>query len=195
MIDTGAAYKEDVVFEPEYRSLATLADDPAGLTCSVTVGLRWARGRAGTVVGYPRFELAAERVRTGEHDVLLVPSAYPDIRTFFFDPELRAVDTFLGTLPDMVLAVPRDARAAELDVLFHHPATTSLVHALAEPVSRLETATSNSAACRAALAHAGRAGAVTNQTSADHYRMRTVRVLAAGTPMGFVVFTRKDPCD
>ncbi|MFD1149822.1 hypothetical protein [Saccharothrix hoggarensis] len=126
------AYQEDLTYSPQYRSLATLADEPSGLTCSVIVGRRWARNRVASVVGYPRFELAAERVLAGDHDVLLVPSAYPDIRKFFFNPELRAVDTFLSTLPDMVFAVPAGAAdgaadSDEFDVLYHHPATRALV--------------------------------------------------------------------
>lgn len=191
-----AAFKEDLTFQPRYRSLATLADEPAGLTCSVTVGRRWAaEGRAGSVVGYPSFELAAERVRAGEHDVLFVPSAYPDIRTFFFDPELTAVETFLGQLPDMVFAVPQGVDPEHLEVVYHHPATKSLVESLTEQVDSTVLASSNSSACRDALGHDGAAGSVTNETSADHYGMRTVRVLSAGTPMGFVVFTRKDHRD
>jgi len=185
-----AAFQEELTFQPQYDSVATLADEAAGLTCSVTIGKRWANGRARAVVGYPRFELAAAGVRSGEHDVLLVPSAYPEIRDFFFDAELKAVETFLGTLPDMVFAVPEGTDEDALDVVYHHPATRSLVEKLHVP--RAEHATSNSSACRDALAHGGRAGAVTNQTSADHYGLRTVRVLSAGTPMGFVVFSRKE---
>lgn len=185
-----AAFHEDLTFDPPYDSVATLADEAAGLTCSVTIGRRWARGRARSVVGYPRFELAAEGVRDGRHDVLLVPSAYPEIRDFFFDSKLHAFETFLGTLPDMVFAVPEGTPDQDLDVLFHHPATRSLVETLG--VSNPVHSTSNSAACREAVAYDGAAGAVTNQTSADHYGLRTVKVLSAGTPMGFVVFRRKE---
>ncbi|MFD4675471.1 hypothetical protein ACFWNN_37480 [Lentzea sp. NPDC058450] len=185
-----AAFHEELAFEPPFGSVATLADDAAGLTCSVTIGRQWARGRARSVVGYPAFELAADGVREGRHDVLLVPSAYPEIRTFFFDPVLHAVETFLGTLPDMVFAVPEGTPEQDLDVVYHHPATRTLVETLG--VARAVHSSSNSAACREAVEHDGPAGAVTNQTSADHYGLRTVKVLSAGTPMGFVVFRRKD---
>jgi hypothetical protein len=192
MIQQIPAFQEELIFRPEYNSVATLADEAAGLTCSVTVGRRWANGRARTVVGYPRFELAAASVRSGEHDVLLVPAAYPEIRDFFFDAELRAVEAFLGTLPDMVFAVPAGMPEDPLDIVFHHPATRSLVESLPERVGRAEYASSNSSACRDALACDAAAGAVTNETAADHYGLRTVRVLSAGTPMGFVVFGRSD---
>ncbi|MFD7656089.1 hypothetical protein ACFV4N_19135 [Actinosynnema sp. NPDC059797] len=188
------AFQETLAYTPQYGSLATLADEPSGLTCSVIVGRRWAHNRAASVVGYPRFELAAERVLAGDHDLLLVPSAYPDIREFFFNPELRAIDTFLSTLPDMVLAVPAggDADGGEFDVLYHHPATKSLVEALPHRVGEVRASTSNSAACKEAVEHPGRACAVTNRIAADGYGMTIARTLSAGTPMGFVVFARKE---
>lgn len=150
-----AAYKEDVSFEPEYQSIATLADESVGLTCSVTVGRAWARGRANTVVGYPEFELAAETVRTGEHNLLLVPAAYSNIRNFFFDSSLRAIDAFLHQLPDMVFAIPNTERADRLETVFHHPATESLVQQLPNDGWSAVHASSNSAACRAALERPG----------------------------------------
>jgi hypothetical protein len=189
--DSNIAFVEQVEFQPEYLSIATLADEPSGLTCSVAVGRRWAHGRAGSVVGYPSFELAAAAVRSGTHDALLVPAAYPDIRRFFFDPALRAVETFLAQLPDMVFAVPPGRPAGRFDMVFHHPATTALVEQLPYDVAAVTPSTSNSAACRDALEYPGVVGAVTNRIAADHYHMRAVTVLSAGTPMGFVVFARK----
>ncbi|MET8976574.1 hypothetical protein ABZX85_13260 [Streptomyces sp. NPDC004539] len=189
------AFSTDVAPEPRYASVATLADDPAGLTCSVTVGMRWARGgRAGRLAGYPAFEIAAERVKAGEHDALLVAGAYPEIRTFFFDPELRAVEAFVSPLPDMVFAAPVDGASAErYDVVHYHPATTRLFESRVSALTDAGLhATSNSAACRAALGSSSRAAAITNQTCADHYGMKTLEVLSVGTPMSFVVFERRN---
>ncbi|HEY9473604.1 MAG TPA: hypothetical protein VIS06_07085 [Mycobacteriales bacterium] len=196
-----AAFSEDIRRRPTtYSSVATLADEPVGLTCSVAVGRVWGSDRADSLAGYPSFELAAQTVKSGQHDVLLVPSAYPDIRSFFFDPQLEAVESFLQPLPDMVLAVPEAVDPEHLDLVFHHPATTALVERISDRVTRAVLATSNSAACRMVLEHHGavdptdkvKVGAVTNQLCSDHYGLRTVEVLAAGTAMCFVVFRRKD---
>jgi hypothetical protein len=190
-----AAFTTEITPVVRYRSAATLADDPAGLTCSVTVGMRWAeaQGRAGRLFGYPTFELAAESVKEGRHDALLVAGAYPEIRSFFFDPRLSAVEAFVSTLPDMILAAPEEhASLHHFDTVHYHPATRVLFEA--GPASRTDNAvqaTSNSAACRDALENPGRAAAITNQICADHYGFKTIEVLSAGTPMSFVVFERK----
>ncbi|MEV5212495.1 hypothetical protein AB0K35_33965 [Micromonospora sp. NPDC053740] len=177
-----------------YRSAATLADDPAGLTCSVTVGLEWAaHGRAGALLGYPTFEAAAKEVKAGKHDALLVAGAYPEIRSFFFDPALRAVEAFVAPLPDIVLAAPAHnaKQSTEFTKLYYHPATYKLLESL-DRVSLMETeqVTSNSLACRRATDDSGHAVAITNATCAEHYGLNVIDVLSAGTPMSFVVFER-----
>jgi hypothetical protein len=186
------AFSEDVAPQPRYASLATLADDPAGLTCSVTVGLEWAPGNAAQVLGYPSYELAAETVKSGRHDALLVASAYQEIRLFFFDTELRATDAFVRPLPDMVFAVPsRSAAAEHFDDVHYHPATKKLLESrVHDRTTNAVTATSNSAACRDAMSNPGAAAVITNQTCADHYGLKTLEVLALGKPMGFILFER-----
>ncbi|MFF5563664.1 hypothetical protein ACFY7Z_16425 [Streptomyces sp. NPDC012623] len=190
------AFHTEVDCVPRYRSAATLADDPAGLTCSVTVGLKWAaRGRAGALLGYPTYEAASENVKTGKHDALLVAGAYPEIRSFFFDPALRAVEAFVAPLPDMVLAAPgrRTQRATEFLKIYYHPATNKLLESLdgVRPVET-EPVTSNSLACRRAMVDTGRAVAITNATCAEYYGMTVIDVLSIGTPMSFVVFERAE---
>ncbi|MGW6735186.1 hypothetical protein [Streptomyces sp. NPDC055013] len=193
--EQAAAFSTEITPAVRYRSAATLADDPAGLTCSVTVGMRWAaaHGRTGRLFGYPSFELAATSVKDGRHDALLVAGAYPEIRSFFFDPQLRAVEAFVSTLPDMVLAAPEEHAALHrFDTVHYHPATRVLFEAGVQ--SRTDDAvqaTSNSAACRGALENPRTAAAITNQTCADHYGLKTIEVLSAGTPMSFVVFERR----
>ncbi len=177
-----------------YASVATLADDPAGLTCSVTVGTRWAAtGKASRLLGYPSFEAAAASVKDGRNEALLVAGAYPEIRTFFFDPELRAVEAFVGPLPDMVFAAsPQDADLDRFDVVHYHPATRKLFESrVSDRTTESFHATSNSAACKAALAHGDRAAAITNATCAEHYGLKVIEVLSEGTPMSFVVFERR----
>ncbi|MEU7159821.1 hypothetical protein [Streptomyces chrestomyceticus] len=193
--DLEPAFRTEVDGVTRYRSAATLADDPAGLTCSVTVGLQWAaRGRAGALLGYPTFEAAAARVKSGKHDALLVAGAYPEIRSFFFDPALRAVEAFVAPLPDMVLATPgRHAKPAEFSKIYYHPATNKLLESL-DGVGLLEAeqVTSNSLACRRAMVDTGEAVAITNATCAEYYGLTVIDVLSAGTPMSFVVFERAD---
>ncbi|MGW2105783.1 hypothetical protein [Streptomyces sp. NPDC001948] len=179
-----------------YRSAATLADDPAGLTCSVDAGMKWAvEGRASALIGYPTFESAAESVKAGRHDAFLVAGAYPEIRSFFFDPELKAVEAFIATLPDMVLAAPdQNANGAtEFSRIYHHPATVPLLATISRSsLSRTEQVTSNSLACRRAMAETGKAAAITNAICAEHYGLSVIDVLSAGTPMSFVVFERSE---
>jgi hypothetical protein len=185
----------DIPATPRYATVATLADDPAGLTCSVTVGLRWgaSSGKAGRLLGYPSFEAAAESVKDGRHDALLVAGAYPEIRTFFFDAGLSAVESFISPLPDMVFAAPEHhARLERFDTVHYHPATRVLFEThIQDRTNDAVQATSNSAACRDALENPGRAAAITNRTCADHYGMTTLKVLSRGTPMSFVVFVPK----
>ncbi|MGK5729550.1 hypothetical protein [Streptomyces sp. URMC 124] len=189
-----APFSAEISPATRYASVATLADDPAGLTCSVTVGTRWAAtGKASRLFGYPSFEAAADSVKDGRHDALLVAGAYPEIRTFFFDPELRAVEAFVGPLPDMVFAAPpEDASLDRFDVVHYHPATRRLFESrVSGRAAESFHATSNSAACKAALAHGGRAAAITNATCAEHFGLEVIEVLSAGTPMSFVVFERR----
>ncbi|MEU1401382.1 hypothetical protein ABZ471_03275 [Streptomyces sp. NPDC005728] len=189
-------FHADIPAAPRYASVATLADDPAGLTCSVTVGLRWgaSSGKAGRLLGYPSFEEAAESVKDGRHDALLVAGAYPEIRTFFFDAGLSAVESFISPLPDMVFAAPEHNAALErFDTVHYHPATRVLfeTHVQGRTNDAVQ-ATSNSAACRDALENPGQAAAITNRTCADHYGLTTLKVLSRGTPMSFVVFEPKN---
>lgn len=186
------AFSADVDHQPRYASVATLADDPAGLTCSVSVGLQWAPGNAARVLGYPSYELAAETVKSGRHDALLVASAYQEIRLFFFDTELQAVEAFVRPLPDMVFAAPsRSASLEHFEAVHYHPATKKLLEShVSNRTNRAVTATSNSAACRDAISNPDTAAVITNQICADHYGLTTLEVLAAGKPMGFIVFER-----
>ncbi|MDT0343969.1 type 2 periplasmic-binding domain-containing protein [Streptomyces litchfieldiae] len=186
------AFSTRIEPEPLYGSVATLADDPAGLTCSVTVGLRWAPGNTSRLFGYPSYELAAETVRRGRHDALLVAGAYPEIRMFFFDSGLRAAEAFVTPLPDIVFAAPIDSASLEhFDRVHYHPATKLLLESrVLARTDRAVPATSNSGACRDALSGAGSAAVITNQICADHYGLKTIEVLSAGKPMGFVVFAR-----
>ncbi|WP_329325150.1 hypothetical protein [[Kitasatospora] papulosa] len=192
------AFYTEVDYVPYYRSAATLADDPAGLTCSVTIGREWAaRGRASALLGYPTFELAAENVKAGRHDALLVAGAYPEIRSFFFDPELRAVEAFVAPLPDIVLAAPHKNAAwnksADSSKIYYHPATITLLKSISrDNLIEGEEVASNSLACRRAMEDTGAALAITNAICAEYYGLTVITTLSVGTPMSFVVFERPD---
>lgn len=192
-----AAFSAKIEHFLPYASVATLADDSAGLTCSVIVGLQWAKRKANKLFGYPSYNIAAETVRRGRHDALLVAGAYPEIRRFFFDSELQATDAFVNPLPDFVFAAPqRSALAKRFDSVHYHPATVALLDSkIGARADNALTASSNSSACRDALSNPGVASVITNQICADNYGLTTIEVLASGKPMCFVVFERKNKAE
>ena len=63
--------------------LATLCDDPIGLTCSIDVARRW--GGAKEVAPFASFEAASAAVKEGVADAFLVPGAYPHLNGFIMD--------------------------------------------------------------------------------------------------------------
>ncbi|GAB2892410.1 hypothetical protein [Streptomyces mayteni] len=186
-----AAYSSPILPTFRYGSVATLADEPDGLTCSVAAGVEYFSGLAENLTGYPSFELAAASVRLRENDALLVPGAYPEVRGFFFDPELAAVDVFLTTLPDMVLVASDGGRAESYGRLCHQPATLRLLDRIDKSFDEVLPASSNTTAVRDILQGHPDTLAVTNRIVADHHGLDVVQVLARGTSMAFIVFERK----
>jgi len=178
-----------------YRSAATLADEPLGLTCSMTAARQWAQEHRTTRIlnGYPSFERAAESVRAGQDEVFIVPSAYSKIDTFFFDRDFRALDSILSQLPDMVLASADCRESEEIHILYHHPATEHLLRLLAPVEPLAQAVSSNSMAARLARKSDRPSAAITNRLCADSYRLQVLKSLATGVMMNFVVFGRRDP--
>ncbi|GAA3879526.1 hypothetical protein [Streptomyces sedi] len=186
-----AAYHTRLLPRYRYRSVATLADEPDGLTCSVAVGTEYFAGLAERLSGYPSFELAADSVREGREDALLVPGAYAEVRGFFFDPELVAVGAFLSRLPDMVLVASDGGRADSYRRLCHQPATLRLLDQIDKSFDEVLPATSNTTAVRDIVQGRPDTLAVTNRLVAEHHGLDVIQVLARGTPMAFIVFERK----
>ncbi len=186
------AYSNIVQGTKQISSIATLADEPGGLTCSVDVAKRWAKYQRGRTVirGYPSFEEAATSVHDGDNDALLVPSAYAGIARFFFDSELIAIRSFIARLPDFVLAIRESERIEDVEVIFHHPSIETLVDRAGVGDVRRVVTSSNSRAAQLVKESAVSAAAVTNSLSADGYGLRTLQALSRGTPMSFNVFRK-----
>ncbi|OLL78287.1 hypothetical protein Ae168Ps1_0693 [Pseudonocardia sp. Ae168_Ps1] len=185
------AYSFTFTSRHRYNSISTLADEPDGLTCSVEVALHEFRGLTGRIDGYPSFEEAAQVVLDGFSVGLLVPAAYPEIRRFFFNPGLTAVETFIASLPDIVLITSEGAETKEsqFDILYHHPATLELTSKLSVKYNhRVEVSSNTDAGVR--LTKEARSLAVTNRLVAEHHRREPLQVLAKGERMAFVVFAR-----
>ncbi|MHA6801572.1 hypothetical protein [Bounagaea algeriensis] len=185
-----ASYRTELPVDYRYGTVVTLADESQGLTCSVAVASEHFRGRAQNLQGFPSFEMAAQEVKSGRSEVLLVPAAYPEIRTFFFDRALRAADTFLATLPDMVLIASDGGASKEYERLYHHPATTRLLSDLPLSFREAVPVTSNTLAGAKLAAAEEESLAITNRLVADHHGLRPLQVLAQGESMAFVVFER-----
>lgn len=184
------AYASDIPFAFRYRAVATLADESRGLTCSVAVASKHFRGLARELRGFPSFEASADEVKEGRADALLVPAAYPEIRRFFFDAELTATESFVAELPDMVLVACESQPHGEYTRLYHHPATQQLLHELPFEYGKAVPVSSNTAAGSALIEDEEPSLAITNKLVADHHGLRTLRVLAAGEAMAFIIFER-----
>lgn len=186
------AYRGPVPVDYRYDAVATLADEPVGLTCSVAVASKHFRGLARKVHGFPSFESAASEVRQGRADALLVPAAYPEIRRFFFDSALRATSSFLAELPDMVLVASKAHEDDRYARLYHHPATQQLLDELPFIYDEAVPVSSNTAAAASLIADDENCLAITNRLVADHHELKPLRVLAHGESMAFIVFERNE---
>ncbi|QHJ01222.1 hypothetical protein GT347_26470 [Xylophilus rhododendri] len=145
---------------PPINRLATICDDPLGLTCSMDVASRW--GAARELLPHSSFELAALSVKEGNADAFLVAGAYPHLNAFIMDADLLVRDTFVMKIPALILACRANERSNEFGTLFHHPAVTPLLSELAVGWKEAVHAPSNSQACRELISAPGPALCITN---------------------------------
>jgi hypothetical protein len=169
--------------------LATLCDDPIGLTCSIDVARRW--GGAKEVAPFASFEAASAAVKEGVADAFLVPGAYPHLNGFIMDSELSAFQAFIMTIPPLVLATRRAQEGRAFQTLFHHPAVAPLLAEISIPWESAVHAPSNSEACRMLLANPDSSACVTNALCADHFELRTLKELRNGISMPWICFEKK----
>jgi len=135
------------------------------------------------------FEDGAQRVIEGESKFLLVPAAYPSIRTFFMSEDLIARESFLATIPALGL-VKNNSSSNDIDKIHYHPATTSLLSMLTESINIAIESTSNAEAYSSMLEGGDSDACMTNSLVAHHYGQKLHRVLRAAKPMGWFVFER-----
>ncbi|OAX45430.1 hypothetical protein [Paenibacillus sp. AD87] len=176
------------ITESKYAILGTLGDEEGFLTCSMHIAKKL--NNSDIIKPYPEFEAAAEDLKSGEISCLLVPGAYPKLNSFIMDSELVVSESFVEKIPALVLSGFHAECPDQIDVIFHHPATTYLLSELSIIYRESSTVSSNPEACRKVMHHTERSIALTNQLCADHYGLVTYKVLREGINMPWVCFTK-----
>jgi ABC-type amino acid transport substrate-binding protein len=160
-------------------SIATLG--PAGTSSEAAARragelLMEAVGRSADVELHPSFEGAADAVRAGDADAVVVANAYSRINDVYMDPELRLSCAFVMPTPDYGIAARPGAPVPLATRLTTHPAPRRLIAELLPPgfVVRetLDVASTSEAARMVAEGEADLA--LTNEPSIVHHHLRFV---------------------
>lgn len=167
--------------------IATLGKDGLFTTCSADVGRRMFPHCE--LVLKASFEEAAKAMMAGYAEKLLIPGAYPQIAKFFMSDELVLETTFQMTIPPLGLVTPADL-GERIDLLYYHPATTSLLPKIEYEVVETETVSSNEVAVERMKEAGGSAAAVTNGLVAAVHQMKFTQILRPAKPMSWSVFRR-----
>lgn len=170
--------------------LGTLCDDPIGLTCSMHIARQW--GGAETIEPFDTFEYACAAVKDRRIDAFLVPAAYPRLNAFIMDAELVVFDTFVMSIPALVLATSIENTTRGVDFLFHHPAVATLLSEIDLPYRKAIEVSSNVDACRKHIEHVHNSACITNALCVEHFNMRVVQTLRDGISMPWICFRRTD---
>jgi hypothetical protein len=167
-----------------YR-IATLGDERTRLTCSLAIAEH--HFPSATLVGANSFEAAALEMFAGRADAFLVPAAYPGLPAFLMDDRCVLRDVFREPIPQLVL-VALQPNSKNAEVLFHHPATTSLLSKIPFPVRHAVHAESNETAVADMFAAGGNAAAITNALVASRSELACLMILRPASPMGWLLF-------
>lgn len=170
--------------DPAYRSVATLDENPRGLTCCALAVQ--ARAPQAEVVPFSSFEEAATATKDGKADALCIAAAYPKLGLFLMDEGLAVVGAFLFPIPALVLASTKGSLPGTVARLFHHPATTPLLLKAQVKPGELVPMSSNTAAAVRAVETGG--VCITNSACAAHLGLRIHQVLRRQRLMPFIVF-------
>ncbi|MFC9711286.1 hypothetical protein ACFTRD_24410 [Paenibacillus sp. NPDC056933] len=176
------------ITKEKYAVLGTLGDDEGFLTCSMHIAKKL--GNSERIKPYPEFEAAAEDLKSGVISCLLVPGAYPKLNSFIMDSELVVSESFVEKIPALVLSGFDAVCPEQIDIIYHHPATTYLLSELDTIYRESRTVSSNPEACRKVMHNKEKSIALTNQLCAEHYGLVTYKVLREGINMPWVCFTK-----
>jgi len=170
------------------KRLATLCDDPIGLTCSMNAAQRW--GGAEELISAASFEDAANAVINGRADAFLVAGAYPKLNAFIMDSKLIATDVFILKIPSLQMACQAKDAGEIFENMYHHVAVSPLIEESRVRWQNAINSPSNSEACRMMIADARPSACVTNALCSDHFQLKVLETLRVGIEMPWVCFEK-----
>lgn len=174
--------------------LGTLGDNQGFLTCSMHIAQKWDRYKK--VIPYGTFEAAAQDLKTGKIEAMLVPAAYSDICDFIMDEKLTVSELFIEPIPPIVcVAKKNDFNMLNVRRVYLHHATKSLVYTMAQNVNIVEKVyvDSNIEACKKLISDDKEYSiSITNKLCADYYGLKIIKVLREEVLMPWVCIIRKN---
>jgi hypothetical protein len=171
--------------------IATLGEEENPFTCSYEAAVSYLKNA--DIQLFSSFEAAAEAVKTKKATKLIVPAAYPKINPLIMDEGLIAKESFIHTIPALVLAGCHVADTYELEklTLFYHPATEVLISEIDSKycIEHQVAVSSNSEACYKLLNANDKIHlALTNELCVAGFGLKILQVLRVGIRMPFVCF-------
>lgn len=163
--------------------LGTLGKDVSDPTCSMLAAQKIKVKDA--IIGYSTFEEAIADLKCKMVQEVLIPAAYPNIRTFLMDEQLKVKKIFVFDIPDLVLVTEKELD--EYRTIFLHPATESLLDFVTIKFKTKNFVNSNSIACEMVLKNK-ECCAITNRSCAVSYNLEILEVLRKSIHMPFMVF-------
>lgn len=174
----------------KFKTISTLGDPPINqLTSSYYVAEKL--GLADSILAYNSFENAILALKNSQADAALVAGAYPYIREFIMDSQLKCVAAFIEQIPPLVFCISGPLLPRKLTKLYLHPATLSLEEDVQKfvEIEEIVQTQATSAAASAAKNDPG-SGAICNQLAADYYGLNICAVLRQGINMPFTIFQK-----
>lgn len=173
--------------------IGTLGDEQGYLTCSMYVARKWNRYKS--IIPYHTFEAAAQDLKDGELDAILVPAAYADICDFIMDEKLIVSELFLENIPPIVCVAKQDKfNILNVKRVYLHYATKTLLYTMKLNENDIDKVyvESNVEACKKLLGDDNECSmSITNMLCAEHYGLIVIRILREEVLMPWVCITRK----
>ena len=171
--------------------IGTLGNNRDDVTCSILA----TKSLAGefTVEAFSEFEFAADALRMGTIDAMVVPGAYPNISKFIMNKQFRVVEVFTYVIPAIVFASKSVLTDNIYDVLYNHAATNSLLDDIdSAKWHKQKNVSSNTVACLEVLGSESTCCAITNAACANKYGLLIHQVIRASINMPFVIFEKNE---